>query len=122
MSNLIETCCICGNKAETKKVLPYRDLMGSGVDVYEMHIAHCDNCGFVFIQNPFTPEQLENRYKNDSKCEFDAIEHIANGNDDYIGRCNRQKHFIEENLASERHSRGGAPVQQHFGSWRGVRL
>lgn len=98
---MIEKCCICGNKVETKKILPYRDLIGSGVEIYNMHIARCDNCGFIFQQNPFTDEQLENRYKSESKFEFDSNSYIPNGEDNYAKRCKRQKNFIEENISGK---------------------
>lgn len=97
---MIKNCCICGGEVETKKILPFRDLIGSGVEVYNMHIARCDRCGFIFQQNPLTPEQLENRYKNESKYEFDAEDSFSPNSDDYIGRCHRQKHFIDENISS----------------------
>ena len=97
---MIETCCICGSKVEAKKILPFRDLIGSGVEIYNMHIARCDNCGFIFYQNPLTAEQLENRYKNESKYEFDSADNIFSESDDYVKRCHRQKHFIEENIGN----------------------
>lgn len=100
---MIEKCCICGSDVRTEKILPYRNLLGSTTEIYNMHIAHCDNCGFIFLQNPFTPEQLENRYKHESKFEYDSSENIQNGNDDYIARCYRQKNFIDVNLSSECH-------------------
>lgn len=95
---MIEKCFICGGKVETKKILPFRDLIGSGVELYEMHIGRCDNCGFILQQNPLTAEQLENRYKNESKYEFDSADNIFSESDDYVGRCRRQKHFIEEKI------------------------
>ena len=98
---MIEKCCICGNEVETKKILPYRDLIGSGVEIYNMHIARCDNCGFIFYQNPFTGKQLENRYKNESKYEFDSEDNIFSESDDYVKRCKRQKNFIEENISGK---------------------
>ena len=98
--NLISKCCICGDEVQTKKILSYRDLIGSNVEIYNMHIAACDKCGFIFTQNPFSAEQLENRYKNESKVEFDSNNYIGNGNDDYLQRCNRQKHFINEQLSN----------------------
>ena len=97
---MIENCCICGSKVQTKKILPYRDLIGSGVELYNMHIARCDNCGFIFQQNPLTAEQLENRYKNESKYEFDSADNVFAESDDYGKRCHRQKHFIDENINS----------------------
>lgn len=108
---MIETCCICGNKAETKKILSYRDLIGSGVEIYDMHIARCDNCGFIFQQNPLTAEQLENRYKNESKYEFDSADNIFAESDDYVKRCHRQKHFIEENINSAANNAVGGGVE-----------
>ena len=98
---MIEKCCICGGEVETKKILPFRDLIGSGVELYKMHIGRCDNCGFILQQNPLTAEQLENRYKNESKYEFDSAENIFSESDDYVGRCRRQKHFIEEKIELE---------------------
>ena len=95
---MIEKCCICGGKVETKKILPFRDLIGSGVEIYNMHIARCDDCGFIFQQNPFTAEQLANRYKNESKYEFDAEDSLSAESEIYLKRCLRQKHFIEENI------------------------
>ena len=109
---MIEKCCICGGKVETKKILPFRDLIGSGVEIYNMHIGRCDNCGFILQQNPLTAEQLENRYKNESKYEFDSADNIFSESDDYVGRCRRQKHFIEENIGK----RGGYEV-----SWKSAR-
>ena len=113
---LITTCCICGNEVKTKKILPYRDLIGSGVELYNMHIARCDNCGFIFQQNPLTAEQLENRYKNESKYEFDSTERVISDSDDYVKRCHRQKHFIDENIGSS--INGG--VRKYFGNRRSV--
>lgn len=88
---MIKSCCICGNEVDTKKILPYRDLIGADVEIYNMHIAHCDNCGFIFNQTPMTAEQLANRYKNESKVEFDSTEYLQNGDDDFAKRCRRQK-------------------------------
>lgn len=96
---MIKKCCICGNEVETKKILPFRDLIGSGVEIYNMHIGRCNNCGFIFYQNPLTAEQLENRYKNESKYEFDSADNVFSESDNYIQRCHRQKHFIDENLS-----------------------
>ena len=107
MSNLIETCCICGNKAETKKVLPLRDLIGSGVEIYNIHVGICKKCGFIFNQTPLTAEQFEARYKNESKYEYDTEDNVFVASKNYKKRCAKQKFFIDEYLASERHSRGG---------------
>lgn len=97
---MIKNCCICGSEVETKKILPFRDLIGAGVETYNMHIARCNNCGFIFYQNPLTAEQLENRYKNESKYEFDSADNVFAESDDYVKRCLRQKNFIDENISS----------------------
>ena len=104
---MITKCCICGEKVATKKILPFRDLIGSGVELYNMHIARCENCGFIFQQNPLTAEQLENRYKNESKYEYDLNDNVFHESDDYLQRCHRQKHFIEENISSDKIGLGG---------------
>ena len=114
---LITTCCICGNEVTTKKILPYRDLIGSGVEIFNMHIARCDNCGFIFQQNPFTAEQLENRYKNESKYEYDSADNVLADSKYYVSLCQRQKHFIDEQIDSLT-TLGG--VRKYFGNRRGV--
>ena len=97
---LITKCCICGNEVETKKILSYRDFLGLGVDTYNMHIASCDNCGFIFQQNPLNATQLENYYKNISKYEFDTGDNPYNEYYNYTHYCLRQKHFIDENIST----------------------
>lgn len=98
--NLITTCCICGNEVETKKILPYRNLIGSDTEFYKMNIAQCKSCGFIFQQNPLTSEQLENCYRNESKYEFDSENNVFNEYYNYSSYCNRQKHFIDENISN----------------------
>lgn len=97
---MIKNCCICGSEVTTKKILPYRDFLGLDIEIYNVHIARCDQCGFIFYQNPLTDEQLENRYKNEACNEFDSEEYIVSGEDNYARRCHRQKHFIEENIGT----------------------
>ena len=98
---MIKECCICGGAVETKKVLPFRDLIGAGVETWNMHIGLCKECGFIFQQNPLTAEQLENRYKNLSKYEFDSDDYILDESADYKARSLRQKHFIDEQFADQ---------------------
>lgn len=31
---MIEKCCICSDKVKTKKILRFRDLIGSGVELF----------------------------------------------------------------------------------------
>lgn len=95
---MIDKCCIC-NSTDVKTVLdlPFRDILGKPAgQLWNPSIAICPHCGFIYQQNPFTAEELENRYKNLSKFEFDSKDYIPTGEDDYSKRCLRQKHFIEE--------------------------
>lgn len=96
---LITKCCICGNEVETKKILPFRDLIGADTEIYKMHIALCDHCDFIFQQNPLIDEQLENRYKNQSKYEYDANVSMFSVN--YDKACRHQKYFIDGNLLTQ---------------------
>ena len=97
---MIKECCICKSK-DVEKVLdiPFRDILGkpSG-QTWNPSIAICKQCGFIFQQNPFTEDELENRYKNLSKFEFDSKDYIPTGDDDYSKRCLRQKHFLQESI------------------------
>ncbi len=93
---MINKCCICGKDVITYKEIAFEDLLGSGVKQYNQKIAICEDCGLVFTQNPYTDEQLANRYKRMSKFEYDAEEYILE--DKYAKRCYRQKHFLEENI------------------------
>jgi 2-polyprenyl-3-methyl-5-hydroxy-6-metoxy-1,4-benzoquinol methylase len=74
----------------------FEDLLGSGKKQYTQYLGFCRNCGFLFTQNPFTSEQLENRYKKMSKFEYDATTYVLSN--DYKRQSIRQKHFIEENI------------------------
>ena len=98
---MIKECCICGGAVETKKVLPFRDLIGTGVEIWNMHIGICPKCGLIFNQTPLTAAQLESRYKKNSRYEFDSNSYILGGNPHYKARCLRQKHFIDEQLADQ---------------------
>lgn len=91
----IQTCCICGGKALTIYSLEFTDIIGMA-DEYTQEIGFCPNCGYLFTQNPFSPEKLENRYKNESKFEFDFVTNVQNENKEYIARSKRNKNFIDE--------------------------
>ncbi len=74
--------------------LPFYDLQGDSDRKYVQKLHFCDQCGFLFTANPFSEEQLSNRYKNFSKYEFDSEEYILEESDGYRKRCIRQFHFI----------------------------
>lgn len=71
-------------------------MLGSEQKTYVHHEGFCPNCGYIFTQNPFTAEQLENRYKNMSKFEYDTDEYFLD--DGFAAQSLRQQHFLEENL------------------------
>lgn len=75
--------------------LPFRDLQGAGQETYTQKICFCRKCGFLFTGNPFSEEQLAERYQNFSKFEFDSEDYILDESDEYKKRCIRQFHFIE---------------------------
>lgn len=93
---MITECCICGSTVETKFQLAFEDLLGSEEMIYYQKVGLCKKCGYIFTQNPFTQQQLENRYKTLSKFEFDSKDYILE--DDYKSRCKRQKNFLMENV------------------------
>ena len=92
---MIDKCCICGKSVKTRFTLGFEDLIGADGKLYSQHVALCENCGYIFTQNPFTPEQLENRYKNLSKFEYDSKDYVLDNS--FKAQSVRQKHFIEEN-------------------------
>lgn len=96
---LIKRCPICERAVETVLSLPMRDLLGAGSRDYAQQVGICRHCGFIFTQNPFSAEQLSNRYKKESKFEFDSDAYLGEPPVKYRQRAERQKHFIEESLA-----------------------
>lgn len=96
---MTEICCICGKKAKTVFKLPY--IYPDNIGKYTQHIGICEECGFIFTQNPFTPQQLEDRYKNNSKYEYDSNEYSVSADDCYVKRCRRQKDFIYNNIKND---------------------
>ena len=100
----IETCCICGKNLQQKISHKFIDLPGSGTHEYSQNVAICPECGLIVTQNPFTPEQLANRYKNMSKFEYDATNYILEQSAPYRKQCHHQKNFIDENIGSENYS------------------
>jgi len=92
----IKKCCICGNKVESKFQIAFEDLLGAKENIYCQKIGLCKHCGYIFTQNPFTKEQLDNRYKNVSKFEYDSKDYVLDN--DYKERSIRQKHFLMENI------------------------
>lgn len=75
--------------------LPFRDLQGAQTKQYIQKLCFCETCGFLFTANPFSEEQLANRYQNFSKFEFDQDDYILDESDTYKKRCARQLSFIK---------------------------
>lgn len=74
--------------------LPFYDLQGALDRKYVQKLHFCEKCGFLFTANPFSEEQLSNRYKNFSKFEFDSADYILEESEGYKKRCARQFNFI----------------------------
>lgn len=94
---MIEKCCICGGAVHKVYSLPFEDIIGMEHD-YTQHIGLCEKCGYLFTMNPFSEEQLENRYKNESKFEFDAGTYILKENTEYAVRSRRIRDYIYEHI------------------------
>lgn len=91
--NLIR-CNICHTKFKNGKKILFKDLIGLGD--YSQEICQCPNCGFIFVKNPLTQEQLDEKYKKFSKYEFDNKD--VSISKTYMNRCIEQKSFIENSL------------------------
>lgn len=90
----IDKCNICSGVSEEIFKLAFSDLQGIQKIKYIQKLCFCKKCGFLFTSNPFSEEQLSNRYKNFSKFEFDTIDYTLEEADGYKKRCTRQFNFI----------------------------
>lgn len=97
----IEKCNICKGTVEEVLELHFMDLQGAFDRKYVQKLHFCNKCGFLFTANPFSEEQLSNRYKNFSKYEFDSENYILEESDGYKKRCVRQFHFINNAVGEE---------------------
>ncbi|GHU60121.1 hypothetical protein FACS189444_6690 [Spirochaetia bacterium] len=93
----ITNCCICGKETERVYELPFLDVYGMDHE-YVQKINICPSCGFIFTANPFSDEQLSNRYKNMSKYDFDKKTLITKEKADYLKRSKRQHDFINNTI------------------------
>lgn len=94
----LSKCKICGEDTEIILGLQFRDLQGVKTKEYEQIIRFCPRCKFIFTQNPLSEEALNNRYKNESKFEYDSSNYFLDQDDAYIRRCSRQKFFIDSHI------------------------
>lgn len=90
----INKCNICSGGGKEIFKLAFNDLQGAQGKKYIQKLYFCKKCGFLFTSNPFSEEQLSNRYKNFSKYEFDSSDYILEESDGYKKRCTRQFNFI----------------------------
>lgn len=90
---MINKCDICGGEITKEFSLKFRSIIGMA-DEYTHDIGMCQTCQSIFTINPFSPEKLANRYKNNSKYEFDEDSYFLSDDKDYKIRCERQKSFI----------------------------
>ena len=93
---MIHYCSICHSSIRTKFQLDFEDLPGAYEKTYTQYIGICDKCGYIFTQNPFSDEQLNMRYKELSKFEYDANDYILDNK--FKEQSLRQLHFLQENI------------------------
>lgn len=91
---MINKCNVCYTDVGGGYKSFLKNLIGLGD--YNQEICQCPNCGFIFVKNPLTQEQLDEQYKNFSKYEFDGKE--TSVSKAYMMRCIEQKSFIENSL------------------------
>lgn len=90
---MIDQCNICGGTVRELHQIKFRDILGMASE-YTQLIGYCEKCGFAFTKNPFSAEQLKDRYSNFSKFEYDSEHHITQEDGGYQKRSMRQKQFI----------------------------
>lgn len=95
---MITKCEVCGNKIRTVYKLPHEDIVGMVHGKYIQYIGICDTCGLVITQNPFSEEQLSNRYINFSKFEYDKDDYFLDETSEYMQRSQQQEHFICDSI------------------------
>lgn len=69
--------------------LKFYELLGSESEWYEQKLGICPKYGLIVTQNPFTPEQLERRYKKESKFEYDKATYLGGLKEDYVVQSQR---------------------------------
>lgn len=90
---MICRCSICQSEVRTVFRLDFDDLPGSDEKRYTQNVGICDNCGYIFTQNPFSAEQLDKRYKENSKFEYDSEDYILDYR--FKEQSHRQLHFLQ---------------------------
>lgn len=90
-------CNICGQETETVFELDFRDVVGMAEN-YTQRVNICRKCGLIYTKNPFSGELLANRYKNNSKYEFDSGDYILGESESYKRRSLRQYQMLEREL------------------------
>ena len=97
---LLDICNVCG--IGDSKIMyrggVFKGLVGLDND-YAQEICLCKNCGFIWVRNPLTKEQLDKKYKFFSAYEFDTNKTVVvSRNKRYLRRSFAQKYFIELSL------------------------
>lgn len=91
---MIKKCDICGSNTNEKYNIFFKDDIWFGRD-YKQGISHCSNCGFIFVNNPLSDEELSIKYKKLSRYEYNKqTQAIIEDNKFYKQRCKEQKSFI----------------------------
>lgn len=98
---MIKECNCCKQKTKTMFSLNFNDIIGMA-DEYVQEVSMCEKCGFIFTANPFEQSLLDNRYKRNSKFEFDDESYILDEAQDYKIRSHRQYQFIERTVGIDK--------------------
>lgn len=95
---MIETCNVCGSKVDKTFSLGFKDLCGLSLADYTQDVAVCPKCQLIFTINPFSEDQLAERYKSFSRYEYDSQSYHLDEADSNKARSIRQKAFLEQTI------------------------
>jgi len=100
---MITKCTVCGHKIKTIYTINNIDILGMENE-YTHYIGVCEKCGLIYTQNPFDEIKLANRYKNESKYEYNSSNYVLNESSEYSVRCKMQKEFIDRSFGGNYNS------------------
>lgn len=90
-------CITCGTGVEIVLELPNKYVLGMA-DEYIQQVAYCPKCKLLYTANPFNSTLLADRYKLQSKFDFQD-DTIFEEPKQYLARAKRQKYFIENKIS-----------------------
>lgn len=97
IEDYITTCPICKGGVKTAFSLDFEDITGMSHD-YTQKEGICPKCGLIFTQNPFSAHKLANRYKSESKYEYDENITVPDEKSEVAIRSRRIRSFIADSV------------------------